>query len=87
LKATDHCRFSPEDAPLVDVGVVFWVEAFYFRMEGCVGHVADNRVSKVGPFLSVPLHISDIDWNLKELLMKRAALYMRVSTLDQHPET
>jgi DNA invertase Pin-like site-specific DNA recombinase len=24
---------------------------------------------------------------LKDLLMKRAALYMRVSTLDQHPET
>src|ERR1039457_4040677 len=49
--------------------------------------VADGGVSKVGPFLSVPLHISEIYWCLKDLLMKRAALYMRVSTLDQHPET
>ena len=49
--------------------------------------VADSGMSKVGPFLSVPIPISEIYWNLKELLMKRAALYMRVSTLDQHPET
>jgi hypothetical protein len=41
-----------EDAQLVDVGVVF-VEAFYFRMKGCVGRVADRGVSKVGPFLSI----------------------------------
>jgi hypothetical protein len=49
-----------QDAQLVDVGVVFWVEAFYFRMKGSVGRVADSGVSKVGPFLSVSLHISDI---------------------------
>jgi hypothetical protein len=54
-----------EDAELVDVGVVFWVEAFYFRMKGCVGRVADRGVPKVGPFLSVLLHISDIYWSLK----------------------
>ena len=42
-----------QDAELVDVGVVFWVEAFYFRIKGCVGRVADRGVSKVGPFLSV----------------------------------
>ena len=49
-----------EDAQLVDVGVVLWVEAFYFRMEGCVGRVADSGVSKVVPFYLRPLHISDI---------------------------
>jgi hypothetical protein len=49
-----------QDAELVDVGVVFWVEAFYFRMEGSVGRVADSGVSKVGPFLPGTLHISDI---------------------------
>jgi len=43
-----------EDAQLVDVGVVFWVEAFYFRMKGCVGRVADSGVSKVGPFSPCP---------------------------------
>jgi hypothetical protein len=48
-----------EDAELVDVGIVFWVDTFYFRMKGCVGRVADSGVSKVGPFLS-PLPISDI---------------------------
>jgi len=42
-----------EDAQLVDVRVVFWVEAFYFRKEGCVGGVADSGVSKVSPFLFV----------------------------------
>jgi len=41
-----------EDAELVDVGVVFWVDSFYFRMKGSVGRVADSGVSKVGPFLS-----------------------------------
>jgi hypothetical protein len=40
-----------EDAELVDVGVVFWVEAFYFRIKGCVGGAADSGVSKVSPFL------------------------------------
>jgi hypothetical protein len=49
-----------EDAQLVDVGVVFWVEAFYFRMKGCVGRVADSGVFKVSPFSPCPLHISDI---------------------------
>jgi hypothetical protein len=49
-----------KDAELVDVGIVFWVEAFYFRMKGCVGRVADSGVSKVSPFLPAPLHISDI---------------------------
>jgi len=44
-----------EDAELVDVGVVLWVEAFYFRMKGCVGRVADSGVSKVGPFSPCPL--------------------------------
>jgi hypothetical protein len=44
-----------EDAQLVDVGVVFWVESFYFRMKGCVGGVADSGVSKVGPFSPCPL--------------------------------
>jgi hypothetical protein len=39
-----------EDAELVDVRVVLWVEAFYFRMKGCVGCVADSGVSKMGPF-------------------------------------
>jgi len=34
-----------------------------------------------------PLHISDICGMLNSSLMKRAALYMRVSTLDQHPES
>ena len=48
-----------EDAELVDVGIVFWVEAFYFRMKGSVGRVADSGVSKVGPFLFV-LYISQI---------------------------
>jgi hypothetical protein len=49
-----------EDAQLVDVGIVFWVEAFYFRIKRSVGRVADSGVSKVGPFLPVPLPISDI---------------------------
>ena len=49
-----------EDAQLVDVWVVFWVEAFYFRIKRSVGRVADSGVSKVGPFLPVPLPISDI---------------------------
>ena len=44
-----------EDAELVDVGVVFWVEAFYFRMKGCIGGAADSGVSKVRPFSSYPL--------------------------------
>ena len=39
-----------EDAELVDVGVIFWVKAFYFRMKGSVGRVADSGVSKVSPF-------------------------------------
>jgi hypothetical protein len=39
-----------ENAQLVDVWVVLWVEAFYFRMKGCVGCVADSGVSKMGPF-------------------------------------
>ena len=43
-----------EDAQLVDVGIVFWVEAFYFGMKGCVGRVADSGVSKVGPFSPCP---------------------------------
>src|ERR1035437_5951366 len=55
---TGRCR---RGSHLVDVGVVFWVEAFYF----CVGRVADSGVSKVGPFLSVLLPISDIYWCLK----------------------
>ena len=49
-----------QDAELVDVGIVFWVEAFYFRVKGSEGRVADSGVSKVGPFLSVSLPISDI---------------------------
>ena len=49
-----------QDAELVDVGIVFWVEAFYFRMNGSVGRVADSGVSKVGLFYPGPLHISDI---------------------------
>jgi hypothetical protein len=49
-----------QDAHLVDVGIVFWVEAFYFRMRGSVGGVADSGVSKVSPFSPCPLHISDI---------------------------
>ena len=49
-----------EDAKLVDVGIVFWVEAFYFRMEGSVSGVADSGVSKVSPFYLRSLHISDI---------------------------
>jgi hypothetical protein len=53
-------RHVGEDAELVDVGVVFWVEAFYFRMKGCVGRVADKGMPKVGPFPSVLSHISDI---------------------------
>jgi hypothetical protein len=44
-----------EDAELVDVGVVLWVEAFYFRMKGSVGRVADSGVSKVSPFSVYPL--------------------------------
>ena len=43
-----------ENAELVDVRVVFWVEAFYFRMKGSVGRVADSGVSKVGPFSLSP---------------------------------
>jgi hypothetical protein len=43
-----------EDAELVDVGVVLWVEAFYFRMKGSVGRVADSGVSKVSPFSPCP---------------------------------
>ena len=43
-----------QDAQLVDVRVVFWVEAFYFRMKGCIGRVADSGVSKVGPFSPCP---------------------------------
>ena len=42
-----------ENSQLVDVRVVLWVEAFYLRMKGCVGGAADNRVSKVSPFLCV----------------------------------
>ena len=34
-----------------------------------------------------PLHISDMYDIFRTLSMKRAALYIRVSTLDQHPET
>ena len=47
-------RHIGEDAQLVDVGVVFWVETFYFRMKGSVGSVADSGVSKVGPFSPCP---------------------------------
>ena len=43
-----------EDAELVDVGVVFWVDAFYFRMKGSVSRVADSGVSKMGPFSPCP---------------------------------
>jgi hypothetical protein len=43
-----------EDAQLVDVRVVFWVESFYFRMKGSVGRVADSGVFKVSPFSSWP---------------------------------
>ena len=43
-----------EDAELVDVRVVLWVEAFYFRVKGGVGRVADSGVSKVGPFSPCP---------------------------------
>jgi len=43
-----------EDAELVDVGIVFWVEAFYFRMKSCIGRVADSGVSKVSPFCCCP---------------------------------
>jgi hypothetical protein len=39
-----------QDAELVDVGIVFWVEAFYFRMKGSVSGVADSGVSEVGAF-------------------------------------
>ena len=42
-----------QDAELVDVGIVFWAESFYFRMKGCVGGAADGGVSKTGPFLSI----------------------------------
>jgi hypothetical protein len=41
-----------QDAELVDVRVVFWIEAFYFRMECGVRGVADSEVSKVSLFLS-----------------------------------
>jgi hypothetical protein len=47
-------RHVGQDAQLVDVRVVFWVEAFYFRMKGCIGRVADSGVSKVGPFSPCP---------------------------------
>jgi hypothetical protein len=43
-----------QDAELVDVGVVFWVKAFYFRMKSCVGGVADSGVPKVSPFSPAP---------------------------------
>jgi hypothetical protein len=43
-----------ENAELVDVRVVLWVETFYFRMKGSVGRVADSGVSKVGPFSLSP---------------------------------
>ena len=46
-------RHVGQDAQLVYVRVVFWVEAFYFRMKGSVGRVTDTRVPKVGHFLSV----------------------------------
>jgi hypothetical protein len=46
--------YVSKDPQLVDVGVVFWVEAFYFRMKGCVGRVADSGVSKMGPFSPCP---------------------------------
>jgi len=49
-----------EDAQLVDVGIVFWVEAFYFRMKGSVSGVADSGVSKAGSFYLRSLYISDI---------------------------
>ena len=49
-----------QDAELVDVRVVFWVEAFYLRMKGSVSRVADSGVSKVSPFYLRSLHISDI---------------------------
>jgi hypothetical protein len=41
-----------EDAQLVDVGIVFWVEAFYLRMGRGIGRAADSGVSKVRPFPS-----------------------------------
>jgi hypothetical protein len=43
-----------EDAELVDVGVVLWVETFYFRVKGFVSGVADSGVSKVSPFSPCP---------------------------------
>jgi hypothetical protein len=47
-----------EDAQLVDVGIVFWVEAFYFRMEGGIGRAADSGVSKSGPLFSWDIDVS-----------------------------
>jgi len=55
---------------------------------GVVGRLADSGVSKVGLFYPCSsTYLRYIMDARKGLPMKRSVLYMRVSTLDQHPET
>jgi hypothetical protein len=86
--------YISQDTHLGYVGVVFWVDSFQFRMQSIVSCAGQAGIAFV--YLGVGISLLEEDAGAftylryvcyPEPAMKRAALYMRVSTLDQHHET
>ena len=88
-----------QDTQLGDVGVLFGAESLEFRMEGGIAGAGQAgialvdldvgislvEVDRAGKGFVFDLHILDMLYN--DAAMRRAAVYVRVSTVDQNLET